>query len=65
MNRDNRHVLRGKPTLRYGWWDVMARPCEVAFQVFSALAQRGYQRIFGRCHRCSAVPDSNLVNLAG
>ncbi len=65
MNRDNRHVLRGKPTLRYGWWDVTERPCEVACQVFLALAQRGYQQIFGRCRRCSVVPEANLVNLAG
>ena len=65
MNRDNRHVLSGKPTLRYGWWDVTERPCGVAFQVFVALVQRGYQLPFGRCHRCVGVPDSSLVNLAG
>ena len=65
MNRDNRHVLSGKPTLRYGWWDVTERPCGVAFQVFVALVQRGYQLPFGRCHRCVSVPDSSLVNLAG
>ena len=65
MNRDNRHVLSRKPTLRYGWWDVTERPCGLAFQVFVALVQRGYPLPFGRCHRCVGVPDSSLVNLAG
>lgn len=33
MERDNRFALVDWTTLRYGWYDVVERPCEVAAQV--------------------------------
>jgi very-short-patch-repair endonuclease len=52
MNRDNRFVLRQYLTLRYGWFDVLQKPCEVASQVAAALVDRGWERSLRRCHRC-------------
>ena len=63
MNRDNLHALIGALTLRYGWFDVADRPCGVAWQVYRALAQRGYTGTFRRCRRCAAVPETDLINL--
>lgn len=61
MNRDNRHALRGELTLRYGYFDVSGRACAVAFQVYSALVQRGYGEPFARCRHCAGVPESDLA----
>ena len=55
MRRDNDFALRALLTLRYGWPDVVDRPCEVAFQVATVLADRGWTGLFGRCHRCERV----------
>lgn len=56
MQRDNHHVLLGRVTLRYGWWDVVERPCEVARQVYAALSAQGFTGPFARCRNCIAVP---------
>ena len=56
MRRDNEFVLRALATLRYGWWDVVDRPCEVALQVWKVLASRGYTEPFVRCRRCDRNP---------
>ncbi|WP_375431159.1 hypothetical protein [uncultured Friedmanniella sp.] len=56
MRRDNDFVLRSLITLRYGWPDVVDRPCEVAFQVWTVLAGRGRAEPFVRCRRCERVP---------
>ena len=44
MDRDNRHALVDATTLRFGHYDLASRPCAVAFQVYCALAVRGYSR---------------------
>lgn len=40
--RDNAATLRGEITLRFGWIDVVATPCEVAVQVATVLTARGW-----------------------
>ncbi len=52
MARDNRLVLKGFTTLRYGWHDVRHRPCESAWQVASALQITGWTGQRERCRRC-------------
>ena len=52
MDRDNRAALRSERSLRYGWTDVVTRPCQVAVQVLAA------QRLSGapdKAHPCG--PD--------
>jgi hypothetical protein len=61
MDRDNRHALVDALTLRYGSYDLAARPCGVAFQVYRALAARGYLEAFLRCRRCGAAPERDLL----
>jgi Transcriptional regulator, AbiEi antitoxin len=63
MDRDNRHALVDALTLRYGSYDLAARPCGVAYQVYCALAARRYLEAFLRCRRCSAVPESGLLHV--
>lgn len=62
MNRDNRHALRDELTLRFGYYDVSSRPCPVAFQVYLALAKRGYAEPFRRCRRCHNALDADLLS---
>lgn len=40
--RDNAAAVRGDITLRYGWADVLGRPCLSAGQVASVLSARGW-----------------------
>ena len=40
--RDNLAAAGGISTLRFGWQDVTARPCEVAAQVAAVLSRGGY-----------------------
>jgi Transcriptional regulator, AbiEi antitoxin len=42
VQRDNAAAADGITTLRYGWLDVTARPCQVAAEVARVLARRGY-----------------------
>jgi hypothetical protein len=49
IHRDNATSASGMLTLRYGWLDVTTRPCQVAAEVASALANRG----FIGAHGCS------------
>ncbi len=37
LDRDNRATLRGESTLRYGWFDIVGRPCAAAVQVLTIL----------------------------
>jgi hypothetical protein len=55
LRRDNDFALRSLITLRYGWWDVVERPCEVAWQVATVLRSRGWEGVPTRCHRCRSV----------
>ena len=61
MDRDNRHALLDATTLRFGHYDLASRPCAVAFQVYCALAVRGYVELFLHCRNCIAVPDHDLL----
>jgi hypothetical protein len=61
MNRDNLHALRDELTLRFGWFDIAARACLVAFQVFTVLSRRGYDSPFRRCLNCRGVPEQLLA----
>jgi hypothetical protein len=49
MDRDNRAVLGGLVTLRFGWTAVMGHPCEAAAQVANVLAARGWVGELVRC----------------
>ena len=60
MQRDNRFAVRAWLTLRYGWFDVVDRPCLVSVQVATALRDRGWTGLFRRCRRCARVPDALL-----
>jgi hypothetical protein len=61
MKRDNRFALVEWITLRYGWYDVVDRPCVVAFEVASALAARGWNGLPTRCFRCINAADLDLI----
>jgi very-short-patch-repair endonuclease len=61
MNRDNQFALIEWITLRYGWYDVVHRPCVVAFQIAAALAARGWNGLPTRCFRCSNATDLDLL----
>jgi very-short-patch-repair endonuclease len=52
LDRDNRHVVTGLATLRYGSADIRGRPCEVAAQVAAALRARGWTGSLRPCPRC-------------
>ncbi len=54
--RDNHHAVSGHfITLRYGWDDVVRRPCELAWQVAEVLTQNGWTGLLRRCGSCRAV----------
>jgi Transcriptional regulator, AbiEi antitoxin len=61
MDRDNRHILVNARTLRFGSYDLLARPCGVAFQVYSALVRQGYLETFVRCRHCMAATEADLL----
>ncbi|MGV8910249.1 MAG: hypothetical protein ACOH1Y_14805 [Propionicimonas sp.] len=50
--RDNRHVEVGLATLRFGWGDVVDRPCGVARQVAAVLTREGWPGLPHDCRRC-------------
>ncbi len=52
MRRDNRSELAGMRHLRFGWADVVDRPCEVAAQQAQILQQQGWPGPFKRCSKC-------------
>ena len=52
MRRDNAALLTGLATLRYGWCDVIDRPCRVADEVATILASRGWTGSPSLCDRC-------------
>lgn len=60
MRRDNRSLLDGFATLRYGWPDVSGSPCQVAWQVAAVLIARGWQGRPERCYRCRDAADADL-----
>ena len=60
MQRDNRFAEIEWTTLRYGWFDVVQRPCAVAAKVAAVLTARGWRGQLRPCSRCirSARRDS-------
>ncbi len=54
-SRDNKHALANHITLRYGWQDVVHRPCVVASQVADALIRGGWSGTPRRCRSCRKV----------
>lgn len=60
MRRDNRALLDGLATMRYGWPDVTQSPCQVAFQVAAVLVARGWSGFPTRCPRCEHATDGDL-----
>ncbi|MFZ0529463.1 MAG: type IV toxin-antitoxin system AbiEi family antitoxin domain-containing protein [Propionicimonas sp.] len=52
MDRDNDHQLIGVRTLRFGWRQVTATPCQVAAKVARALRQDGWPGPTRTCPRC-------------
>lgn len=61
LRRDNRHQTQGLITLRYGWDDLVNRPCEVARQIAVVLMQRGWPGPMTRCGHCQRAP----IHIAG
>jgi hypothetical protein len=60
MSRDNQFALIEWITLRYGWYDVVYRPCLVAFQIGAALVARGWNDLPTRCFRCVNATEPDL-----
>lgn len=52
MERDNVATLSGERTLRYGWFDLTARPCQAARQVGHVLQLGGWSGVVRSCRRC-------------
>ncbi|MFZ2624102.1 MAG: hypothetical protein WAX29_02515 [Propionibacterium sp.] len=53
MARDNANLVgHDLATLRYGWSDVVGRPCAVAAQLASVLRRRGWRGRSRQCRRC-------------
>lgn len=59
MRRDNASEVRGMAHLRYGWADLVDRPCQVAREQARVLSRRGWAGPFVRCRACrpSSYPD--------
>jgi hypothetical protein len=49
IGRDNALAVDGILILRYGWPDITGRPCQVAIQVGSVAADRGWPGVLHRC----------------
>lgn len=60
MRRDNAALVKGQATLRYGYIDVHCRGCEVAAEVATVLAARGWSGPHERCPRCRDVPEFDI-----
>lgn len=52
MRRDNRSEVAGMRHLRYGWADMVDRPCELAAQQAQVLNQQGWTGSLRRCRNC-------------
>lgn len=60
MKRDNRSEILQLRELRYGWADVIDRPCEVAIQQAVILRQQGWPGGFKRCPACPPILPTDL-----
>ncbi len=52
MRRDNRSEIAGLRHLRYGWADVVDRPCQVAAEQAEVLRQQGWTGVLRPCPNC-------------
>jgi hypothetical protein len=52
MRRDNRSEVAGLRHLRYGWADLVDRPCAVAMEQAEVLRQQGWGGTFRPCSSC-------------
>jgi hypothetical protein len=52
MRRDNRSEVLRLRELRYGWADMIDKPCEVAVEHAVVLRQQGWTGTFKRCRTC-------------
>jgi very-short-patch-repair endonuclease len=50
--RDNRVVVSGRLSLRYGWREISDDPCAVAAEVAAVLRHLGWVGEFRMCPRC-------------
>jgi hypothetical protein len=55
MRRDNASVVDGRRVLRFGWGDVVERPCDVAIQVIEVLRAAGWRGIGCGCQAACPV----------
>lgn len=60
MRRDNRSEVQQFRHLRYGWPDMVDRPCEVALEQAVILRQQGWKGAFRACRDC---PTGDLIDL--
>lgn len=51
--RDRRHLLAGRPTVRYGWPDIEGAPCQTAWQIGELLVRLGWTERPHHCRRCA------------
>ena len=61
IQRDNAAAAGGILTLRYGWYDVTERPCQVAAQVAQALRLRGYTMAQGCSPGCPVTAVNRIT----
>jgi hypothetical protein len=60
MRRDNRSEIAQLRHLRYGWADVVDRPCAVAMEQALVLRQQGWDGEFVRCPACPPEEPEGL-----
>lgn len=58
MRRDSANAAAGLATLRYGWADVVGRPCETAYEVAMLFRLRGWTGLPRRCGPACRVAAS-------
>ncbi|HEY5880802.1 MAG TPA: hypothetical protein VIU11_17960, partial [Nakamurella sp.] len=56
MRRDNEVAVTDRRSLRYGWRDVIGKPCAAAAQVGLVLQARGWPGVIGRCGPACLIP---------
>lgn len=57
--RDARHLALGEATVRFGWGDVVRRPCATAALLADVLRSRGWAGTMRRCPACPDAPSAS------
>ena len=60
LARDNRLTARGVLTLRFGWRDVVTRPCAVAHQIKELLELKDWSGTARSCPECPSVSPASV-----